>query len=234
MKSRDLRASWPQALRSFLIPVLIVLISRWLLIEPYVIPSGSMIPTFLIHDHIFVNKLAYGIRFPFSKSWLLRWSSPQRGDVIVFFYPENPELFFVKRVIGVGGDRIVLKGREVMVNGRALARDLLPQPENNEEYDLMVEEGHWVRYMRSTATSGESDIQEIKVPAHSLFVMGDNRDESNDSRYWGFVPENHVLGKATMIWLSCEETLPSAPFLCDPAQIRWSRILTFVHERVSL
>src|SRR5262245_60651682 len=96
---------------------------RWLLIEPYVIPSGSMIPTLLIHDHIFVNKLAYGVHVPFSKQWIVAWKNPQRFDVIVFRYPKNPEVFYVKRVVAVAGDKVSVRDGQLHVNGETISQE---------------------------------------------------------------------------------------------------------------
>lgn len=239
----SLKTTWPKALISFFLPVLIVAISRWLLIEPYVIPSGSMIPTLLIHDHVFVNKLSYGIRVPFSRRWLITWRQPARGEVIVFHYPENPEIFYVKRIVGVGGDRIRVDGRRLFVNDVEMVRhsvkDLsglpadLRQPgeESDHDYEYFLENDHWVRFQTDDDMI-EEDSREFEVPADSYFVMGDNRDESADSRVWGFVPRDNVLGRASFIWLACEDTLPTAPFVCDPQTIRWTRLLTSIHERV--
>lgn len=239
----SLKTTWPRAIFSFLLPLFIIAVSRWLLIEPYVIPSGSMIPTLLIHDHVFVNKLSYGIRVPFSRKWLVTWREPARGDVIVFHYPENPEVFYVKRVIGVGGDVVRVDGRRLFVNGeevkRRPRRDLsalpadirAPEEGADHEYDYFTENGHWVRFQADDGLS-ESPAEEFTVPADALFVMGDNRNESADSRVWGFVPRDNVLGRASFIWLACRDTLATAPFVCDPETIRWTRLLTSIHERV--
>jgi len=176
------KATWRQAFLAFFFPVFLVMTARWLLIEPYVIPSGSMIPTLLINDHIMVNKLAYGVRFPFSKNWwLVRWADPVRDDVVVFRYPLNPEVFYVKRVAAVPGETVEVQGQEVVVGP--------------DEY----------------------------------YVLGDNRDNSSDSRYWGMVPKANIIGRASLIWLSCEDKLPSAPFICNPQTLRASRFLTIVN-----
>lgn len=255
--ARSLKATWPQALWAFLVPLGLLVVSRWLLFEPYVIPSGSMIPTLLVHDHIFVNKLAYGIRYPFKHDWLITWKEPQPGEVIVFFYPENMDLFFVKRVIAVGGDRIRIQGRRLWVNDQEfehrplMSPEKLPQDQDMDEstegrsvfenYEFFNENGHFVRFRKPApsedlATSqdlSETLTEDFVVPPDSLFVMGDNRDESSDSRSWGFVPRAYVLGRASVIWLACSDTLPTAPFLCDPEKIRFSRLLTFIHSSVN-
>jgi signal peptidase I len=241
--NRNLKTTWPRAIGAFLLPLLIVAISRWILIEPYVIPSGSMIPTLLVHDHIFVNKLSYGIRVPFSKRWLVTWRQPARGEVIVFHYPENPEMFFVKRVIGIAGDTIRIDRDRLFVNGveqkRVTAQDLSLIPQDilanedgdNHDYNYQIENQHLVRFQADNEDR-PANGEIVVVPEGSLFVMGDNRDESSDSRVWGFVPRDFVLGRGSVIWLACSDTLATAPFICDPEKLRWSRLLTFIHERV--
>ncbi len=223
MARNDLRATWPQALFTFFAPILILFSVRWLLIEPYVIPSGSMIPTLLIHDHIFVNKLAYGVHLPFSRHWLLNWKTPQRSEIIVFRYPSNPEVFYVKRVVGLAGDKIAVHEGELLVNGEAV-----PQKKFQEAgFEYYEEAQHTVRYLQHSL----SNFAEITVPEGSLFVMGDNRDQSSDSRSWGAVPLDHVIGRASFIWLSCRETLATARFLCDPQTLRWNRFFQSVNVK---
>lgn len=217
MMKKDLRATWLQAIGSFLIPILLVLTVRWLLIEPFVIPSGSMIPTLLIHDHIFVNKLAYGIQLPFQRSYLVEWKHPNYGDIIVFRFPKNPDIFYVKRVIGKPGDHLFVSDGVIYRNGQPIEQTLEASP--NSDYVYLKEENHLVRYIDQKA----STFEEFDVPEKSYFVMGDNRDESSDSRVWGVVPESLVVGRASWIWLSCEEMLSSAPFVCHPQKLRFDR-----------
>lgn len=214
---KDLRATWLQALNAFLIPIVLVLTVRWLLIEPFVIPSGSMIPTLLAHDHIFVNKLAYGIQLPFQRNYLIEWRRPDYGDVIVFRFPPNPEIFYVKRVVGKPGDHLFISEGVIYRNGHPV----LQRPVNalDEEYTYFMEGKHLVRY----SDPKSSTFEEFDVPEKSYFVMGDNRDESSDSRVWGVVPENLVVGRASWIWLSCDEMLASAPFVCHPQKLRFER-----------
>lgn len=241
----DRRATWKQALFTFFSPIVLLLSLRWLLIEPYVIPSGSMIPTLLIHDHILVNKLAYGIHVPFSRLWVAQWSSPKRFDIVVFRYPQTPDLFYVKRVVGVSGDRIAIREGKFWINGEEVpieeiretvdAAGLQGEKLNAEDdeaqnggldvgfgepFRYFKEGDHVVRYQSVERANSEEFI----VPEGHFFVVGDNRDQSHDSRFWGSVPEDHLLGRAAMVWLSCEETLPTASFLCDPKTLRWERI----------
>jgi signal peptidase I len=192
--------------------------------EPFVIPSGSMIPTLHVHDHILVNKLAYGLHVPFSKKWIFQWASPRRGDIVVFRYPENPDVFYVKRAIGLGGDRVTMEHGTLVVNGEKLpierSSPSTAVPADEDSFEYFAENGHLIRYRDQYSAS----FEEITVPEGKIFVLGDNRDQSNDSRFWGFVPEENLIGRAWLIWLACDATLPSAQFLCDPTTLRWDRV----------
>lgn len=228
-----MRGTWPQALRTFFLPIVIVVGVRWLLVEPFIIPSGSMIPTLLIHDHIAVNKFRYGIKVPFSNLFLIQWSHPQRGETVVFRFPDNPDVFYVKRVVAVAGDQIEVRDGNLVINGEVIPQTALPLDvpvkniafEPSFDYFLenhlssVTEEAHVVRYRNKSA----SFFHPVTVPPNSFFAMGDNRDQSSDSRFWGYVPEQNLIGSATYIWLSCEKTLESAAFICDPQTLRWNR-----------
>lgn len=233
---KDYRATWRQAIATFLSPILILLTIRWLLVEPFVIPSGSMIPNLLIHDHIFVNKLSYGVNWPWTKQRVWQWSQPSRGDVVVFRYPENPEVFFIKRVIGLPGDEIAISKGKLYVNSVEIhsiptvldnhikIASKIFQEDTDFHYFLESSRSYLVRYLNKDNV----EYEKIKVPAGSYFMMGDNRDQSSDSRVWGFVPEANLIGQAKWIWLSCEETMPSANFICNPQTIRWNRIFSAI------
>ncbi|MCS6837716.1 MAG: signal peptidase I [Bdellovibrionaceae bacterium] len=209
----DYRATWGQALWALALPILIILTLRWVFFEPYVIPSGSMIPNLLIYDHVLVNKFSYGIRLPFSSTYLFQWRKPKRGDIIVFRYPQDPNIFYVKRVVAVPGDVIRWSGHSLFINGEGLSQE--PQG------DGLYREGNWlIQFQRQN--KNEHGMYELG--SDEYFVMGDHRDHSSDSRVWGPVKLNLVLGTVSLIWLSCEEILDPSLRLCDPQTIRWNRI----------
>ncbi|GIL18036.1 MAG: signal peptidase I [Oligoflexia bacterium] len=219
--SRDLRGTWPQALLTFFAPLVFIFGLRWAILEPYVIPSGSMIPTLLIHDHILANKLAYGLHIPFSSSWIFQWSHPRRGEVVVFRFPETPDVFYIKRILAISGDEISVQNGTVYINGQPNDIQSIKVSSAEEGFEYFQENGHLVRYQ----SKEDSQYQTVRVPEGHFFVIGDNRDQSYDSRFWGFVPEKNLVGRAARIWLSCDKMLPSASFICDPATIRWDRLL---------
>lgn len=244
---KDRRGTWPQALGSVFVSVLFILILRWLVFEPYVIPSGSMQPTLLVHDHIFVNKFSFGIRVPFTDRWVWSFSTPERGDVIVFRSVEDDSVYVVKRVIGLPGDVIRVEADgEVWVNDQPLARERLsdaaavellprggsgrasqayPGDPGDERFEYFLENHGGRSYLVMQERRRRSERMEaFAVPPDHLFMMGDNRDNSFDSRAWGALPVRRVLGRASFIWLSCEETLPQVNQLCDPHTIRWMRL----------
>jgi signal peptidase I len=245
MRSRQF---WTEGWGSFAIAIGIALVIRWGLIEAYVIPSASMLPTLLIHDHIFVNKAVYGVRFPFSEKWITKWSQPKRGEVIVFKYPVDKNIFFIKRIVGLPGDKVLYENGKLYINDKLIEAE--PAPVNSEwaaatdtdfrredlqnpnfQTDSKANYTHFLEklgdhehsvILRKDDNFGRSEGP-WTVPAGNLFVMGDNRDNSHDSRRWGYLPEDYILGRAMFVWLSCEETL-KIKFLCDPTMIRWSRI----------
>jgi len=170
---------------AILLAIVLALFIRAFIVQAFKIPSGSMEPTLLVGDHILVNKFIYGIRVPFTNHKLFAVKEPVRGDVIVFIYPLDPTKDFIKRVIGVEGDTIVMKDNEVYING-----------ERYEDPHAVYSNQNPIR------GAGWKYGGPIVVPENSLFVLGDNRDNSKDSRYWGFVPEPAVRGKAFMIYWS--------------------------------
>lgn len=224
------QGTWPQALVTFLVPLFLIFVFRWFVFEPFVIPSESMVPNLLIHDHILVKKFSYGLKFPIGDGWIWKYKQPARGDIVVFRFPENRDIFFIKRLIGLPGDQLLIQNGQISVNG--IPWPLTPLPEDfsadPESFNYFLENSspaknsHIIRLFASGSHVDEEE-KKITVPENSYFVMGDNRDQSRDSRFWGFVPEQLLVGKAWVIWLSCEETLASAPFICDPLRLRSDR-----------
>lgn len=226
---------WPQTLFLFFLPLMLFFSLRWLLLEPFVIPSESMVPHLFIHDHILVQKNAYGIKPFWGDGWFVQWARPQRGDVVVFRYPENREIFFIKRLIGLPGDQIETNGMDLKINGELvdlkeiiepldeISTRLEDQPEATYFEENLSGVKHFVRFESEKSFSDQRKI--FVVPENSYFVMGDNRFNSHDSRFWGFVDNKYLVGKARLIWLSCDEMLESTPFVCDPKTIRFERLL---------
>jgi signal peptidase I len=246
-KRRDLRGTWLQAFASLAGAIIFILAIRWALFEPYVIPSGSMLPTLLIHDHIFVNKFAFGVRLPFASHYAFRFSEPKRGDVLVFRSVENDDMFLVKRVIGLPGDEIQLRNDGLYINGlkaptapvadaEALLKDWTPDSRNeaiaqNEILEESLPSGKSETVTHAVFRDKEDPQPEssvIKVPEGNLFMSGDNRDHSADSRMWGTLPIDRVLGRASIIWLSCEEAMAQTNQLCNLQTMRWHRLFTSV------
>lgn len=189
-----------------LFPVfLVIFLLRSFLAEPFRIPSSSMEPTLEEGDFILVSKFAYGVRLPVIGTKVVDLGTPQRGDVIVFRYPNDPRQDYIKRVIGVPGDEIAYYQKRLYVNGRMV--DEQPVGEHVTENGLpaqvyeeqLTDEGHRILKMRERHDPREGSIT---VPEGRYFVMGDNRDNSNDSRSWGFVPEENLVGEAFFIWMN--------------------------------
>lgn len=207
--------------KSLTIMLLLVFSFRSMCFEPFQIPSGSMIPTLNIGDFIVVNKFSYGFKLPFSDMftdpiYLTEFQSPKRDDVIVFKYPIDPSLNYIKRVIGLPGDEIELINKRVYVNGKEVSAMPDSSPMTKDFADSFdgikvnfykVKDGGREFVIQSTDKETMKDtVASFKVPAGKYFVMGDNRDFSADSRYWGFVPAENIKGKAFAVWMSL--TLP--------------------------
>jgi signal peptidase I len=199
--------------RSFFPIVLIVLLLRSFLVEPFRIPSGSMMPTLLIGDFILVNKFTYGVRLPVINTKIIDIDSPKRGDVVVFRFPKDPSVDYIKRVIGLPGDKVAYYDKKLHINGQVVEQtsqgvyqgigeganmsgtehkleNLPTENGNNIEHSILIKNGY-------------PSVEGVYViPPGQYFVMGDNRDNSNDSRYWGTVPEANLVGKAFFIWMS--------------------------------
>ncbi|MBU25825.1 MAG: signal peptidase I [Gammaproteobacteria bacterium] len=203
--------------RSFFPVLSLVLVLRSFLFEPFQIPSGSMLPTLKIGDFILVNKFDYGLRLPVLGNTVVELGQPKRGDVMVFKYPDNNRINFIKRVIGVPGDTIAYRDKVVYVNGNAQTLTTLPidesvvmPPLTEEATEKLGKREHriWRRQ-----TQGR-DFGPIVIPDRQYFVMGDNRDNSNDSRVWGFVDDSLIVGRAFAVWMHWEALL-SIPSLSD-------------------
>ena len=214
---------WVEYGASFFPVILAVFLLRSFLAEPFKIPSGSMIPTLQIGDFILVNKYTYGIRLPVLNKKVISLNSPQRGDVMVFRYPENPSLYYIKRVVGLPGDRISYQDKRLTINGQAVP---LAKGEDYLNTERLYYTPRFVETLGSVqheiliepdapalvAQTGQFPFRDncnynshgvsCEVPPGHYFVMGDNRDNSQDSRYWGFVPDENIVGKAFFIWFN--------------------------------
>lgn len=208
------KAKWREHSESLVGAILIALLIRSFGIEAFKIPSGSMIPTLQIGDHIFVNKFVYGLRIPFTKKRFTHFRLPERGEAIVFMYPMDEGKDFIKRVVGLPGDRIDLAGDEIRINGQGVIRKELPQPAGGEGDQLFLETLGQTEHLIQVDSYPSPESRQIMVPEGHLFVMGDNRDNSSDSREWGFVPLENVKGRAMFVWLSID---------FDRKTLRWDR-----------
>lgn len=199
--------------RSFLPVLLIVLVLRSFLVEPFQIPSSSMVPTLLVGDYILVNKYAYGIRLPVLNTKVIDVGEPQRGDVMVFF-PPNDHRYFIKRVIGLPGDHIVYRDKVLYVNGEEMPQTLIAQlPPLAPTYQILEENLASVTHVvRKDLRRHIPDNFETTVSPGHYFMMGDNRDNSSDSRVWGEVPERNIVGNAFAIWMHWEGLLSLPSF----------------------
>ncbi len=225
------QGTWRQSITSLAISALILLTFRWVVFEPYVIPSGSMLPTLKILDFIYVNKFSYGLRLPFSSTWLFQRDLPKRCDVVVFRSLTEPGIFLIKRVMGLPGEHVELfQSGRVRINGQLLETTKIDLQDGDTDYTRYRENcgDERTHVIQTAAPFAEDDVDPIiysvEVPTDHLVLFGDNRHESADSRVWGSVPRTELLGQALGIWLSCEGSMPGLPRLCDPATLRTERI----------
>lgn len=200
--------------RSFFPVLLAVLLLRSFLVEPFRIPSGSMMPTLLVGDFILVNKFAYGVRLPVINTKIVDVGAPERGDVAVFRFPDSPNVDYIKRVIGLPGDSVVYRNKTLFVNGERVPQKTVTdlyigsagQGRGNTAYSHRIENltgvEHEILIDPKSPNRFPPSGMSWRVPQGHYFVMGDNRDNSNDSRIWGFVPESHLVGEAILIWMS--------------------------------
>ena len=194
--------------RSFFPIVLIVFLLRSFIAEPFRIPSGSMMPTLLVGDFILVNKFTYGIRLPIINKKILDINKPQRGDIFVFRYPKDPTVDYIKRIIGLPGDKIEYSNKRLTVNGQAINEISLGTFHGVGQGDDMTGAEEFVENLTGVEhniliRNGAPTVEFVyEVPEGQYFAMGDNRDNSNDSRYWGPVPEANLVGTALFIWMN--------------------------------
>ena len=224
--------------------VLFALILRGFVIEAFKIPTGSMIPTLLVGDHLFVNKFIYGVRVPFTETYVTRFSNPEKGEVVVFTFPSGEaqkyiakqppsrrecidraslghEKDFIKRIVGTEGDTVALKENQLLINGEPVEREFVKKeptgkflhPHEIHEIEHLNGHDYTIQYIGS-----DQDFGPVKVKEDHVFVMGDNRDNSSDSRCWGQVPVENIKGRAMFIWWSIGEN-----------EYRWDRIFRVIH-----
>jgi signal peptidase I len=232
--------------RSFFPVILGVFLLRSFLVEPFKIPSGSMLPTLLIGDFILVNKFTYGIRIPIVNVKLIDVDSPRRGDVMVFRYPADPSVDYIKRVVGLPGDRVVYRDKRLFINGKEIAANadgeysyqggglnfittkVSLEQLGNHRHRTLIQEGEppVILYQvdgaypfRENCTYNDEGVA-CTVPAGHYFMLGDNRDASRDSRYWGFVPDRNIVGKAFMIWWNLDDVACRLGFLGLPCALQ--------------
>ncbi len=243
------KSNFREYAEALLTAVLIAFFLRAFVVEAFKIPSKSMVPTLMVGDHIFVNKFLYGIRLPFTKYWVAHFKKIERGEVLVFMFPSDNSLDFIKRVVGLPGDQIKIAGDDLFVNGQKVEtapvqvtgpnpknrRQLLINPPANfpdgtkftkmpffpewDGYDFFLERLGNHTHLKQEGGRAFKEGEVITVPEGKLFVMGDNRDNSSDSREWGFVPMENIKGKAMFVWLSLDH---------DQGGVRWNRFGTWI------
>ena len=199
-------------MEALVIAVILALIIRAFVIQAFKIPSGSMENTLLVGDYILVNKFIYGVKLPFTDITILPIKDPKPGDVIVFKFPKDPSKDYIKRVVGVGGDSLEIRDKKIYVNGEL----------QNSDFAKYVDP----RILRGPSRLGQIDSRRDnlgpqKIPEGKLFVMGDNRDSSNDSRFWGLVDKSAVRGRAIVIYWSWDKY--------KNTKVRWNRLGDLIH-----
>jgi signal peptidase I len=192
-------------IEAIIFAILIALFITTFIVKTYKIPSGSMKPTLLIGDQIMVNKFIYGVKIPFFRKTIIPVADPKKGDIIVFIFPVDRSKDFIKRVIGLSGDTIEIRDKKIFINGK----------EYTDSFGVYSDKSIY-----PAAINPRDNFGPVTVPPHSIFVMGDNRDESLDSRFWGFVDLQDVEGKAFIIYWSWDK---------EDISIRWQRLGNLLH-----
>ena len=229
-----------QNVESIAVALLLALVIRTFVIQPFKIPSGSMIPTLLVGDHLLVNKFIFGTNIPLTNTYLFPVRDIKRGDIVVFKFPINSEepekksVHYIKRVVAVGGDTIKIKGRDVYINGTVVDQKYLGDYRYwesqvqivHDEYQQILDDNEFkVIYGKGLNATTKGKLRyPITVPENHVFVMGDNRDNSFDSRFWGFVPRENIAGKAFLIHWSWD--FKNSEFL---HKVRWYRIFSSIN-----
>nr|WP_037338859.1 signal peptidase I [Salinisphaera hydrothermalis] len=214
--------------RSFFPVLLAVLLLRAFVFEPFRIPSKSMVPTLLVGDFVLVSKFSYGLRLPVTHTKILDTGEPKRGDVAVFRYPRNPSEDYIKRIIGLPGDKITYRNEQLYINGKPVPKKYMgvydgPDADVYDQMQLFMEKlpGTKSPHKILHVVGREGPQASVTVPKGEYFAMGDNRDNSSDSRIWGFVPEKNLVGRADLIWMSID---------FSDFHVRLSRIGTWLKE----
>ncbi|HPX55631.1 MAG TPA: signal peptidase I [Syntrophales bacterium] len=194
------KSKFQEYAEAIIIAILIAMFIRTFIVQAFKIPSGSMKPTLQIGDHILVNKFIYGVKVPFLRNTIIPVGDPKRDDIVVFIYPQDRSKDFIKRVIGVSGDTIEIKNKQIYLNGKPY----------NDRYGVYVDQ-----YIIPGSLQPRDNLPPVTVPPNAIFVMGDNRDQSYDSRFWGVVDLKDVMGKAFIIYWSWDR---------EAFGVRWSRL----------
>jgi len=208
--------------KSFFPVFLIVLLIRSFVVQPFRVPSGSLKPTILTNDFVLVNQFAYGFRLPVLNKKVVSMGEPKAGDIAVFRFPGNPKVDYIKRVIGVPGDHIVYKNKQLTINGQKVSQTFVKNTIDHEPgasnlpVKVYEENLEGVKHQIYVYPTGGATVDyNVVVPKGYYFMMGDNRDASADSRFWGFVPENNLIGKAVFVWFSWDSRRD---------RVRWSHL----------
>ncbi len=209
-KDRTSKSKVQEYIEAIIIAILIAVVIRTFVVQAYKIPSRSMVPTLLVGDHLLVNKFIYGVKIPVIRRLLIPVTNPERGDIIVFIYPNDRSKDYIKRVIGMAGDKIEIRNKNIFINGRPY----------KDSFGIYVDSTIYPAIIQPRDNFGP-----VTVPAGSLFVMGDNRDESADSRFWGFVDLKDVEGKALIIYWSWNSDEHDSLL----KKVRWERLGKILH-----